>query len=740
MAKTVAAVVKLIDQFSSPSAKIRTQARDLERSFKRVGDVFSNMGGIFSSAGSALTSKITAPALGAASALAGISLAKGWARMQDIDNAKVKLEAIGNSAQDVAAIMENATASVKGTAYGLNEAAQTAASAVAAGITPGEKLEGYLTAIGDAAAVAGTDMASMGAVFNKVATQGKASNEVLQQLAEAGIPIYQYLADEIGVTSDAITDMASDGAISLEQFQGAVTSHIGGAAKTIGSKTISGAISNVQASLSRIGANFLGSADNADSFAGRVLPLLNSLMDHMGALEDTSARWGAVFGEVFGGVIDYCKLGELDFSKLSDTAGSILGKLTPLIDKVKDIKAAFDSLSPTMQKTMIAGVLGAGPLLTIAGKILSLTGTSITDIGKVGGALKRLSAGSYLEKLNFSLPIPGAKKLSGAVGSLQGKFGGLSKGMNAVGTNRFTKGLGSLAKAAASPLSIFGKLGSTVAGFGKTLMGVATGPVGLAIAAGILLYRNWDAVSPALKGLGVKFGELWEKVQPLVTQFMELMDTLSVTVLPLLDKVFVVVFSGIVGFMEGGFLEPVITIVEGVTTVFKGLTDFLSGVFTGDWEKALGGIKTIFSGVFESLVGIAKAPMNGVIGVINGVVDAVNRLQIKIPKWSPWHPGETFGINIPKLSYLYTGTDNWKGGPAVINDRGGEIVDLPKGTRVYPHDESIKKAREEGKGNRSISLKIAKLADQIIVREDADIDRIAAAIVKKLEETDLNMA
>ena len=250
--------------------------------------------------------KRTAKVLGgAAAAFAGVALAKGWQRMTQIDEAKVKLEAIGNSSKNVAKIMDNAMESVKGTAYGMNDAATTAASAVAAGIKPGQELTRYLSAAGDAAAVAGIDLQEMGAIFNKVATKNKATNEVLTQLAERGIPIYQYIADSIGKTTEEVTDMASKGKIDLKMFQTAVETHIGGAAKSIGSKTITGAIKNIGASISRIGANFLGSADDGNSFAGKLLPALNRITEGLGKVEGKAKEWGAKFGETVGKALDW---------------------------------------------------------------------------------------------------------------------------------------------------------------------------------------------------------------------------------------------------------------------------------------------------------------------------------------------------------------------------------------------------------------------------------------------------
>lgn len=252
------------------------------------------------SIGAGMTRYITKPALAAVGALGGATLFAGWKRMTEIDNAKVKLEAIGNTTKDVAKIQENAMEAVKGTAYGMDAAMTTSAAAVAAGIQPGKELTKYLTAISDASAVAGTDMASMGAIFNKVATSGKAQNDVLGQLADQGIPIYQYLAEQMGVTADKVFEMASKGEVGLADFQAAVSTHIGGAAKEIGSKTITGAISNVRAAISRIGANFLGSADDADSFAGKILPMLNNLMTNLEPVEEKAKELGSQFADAFG--------------------------------------------------------------------------------------------------------------------------------------------------------------------------------------------------------------------------------------------------------------------------------------------------------------------------------------------------------------------------------------------------------------------------------------------------------
>ena len=362
-----------------PSAEGITSALEevlggpLKTAGKKLGpSLGATIGSGLKTVGSGMTNYITKPALAAAAALGGATLFSGWKRMTEIDNAKVKLEAIGNSAKEVKAITQNALDSVKGTAYGMNEAMTTSASAVAAGIKPGKTLTHYLSAISDAAAVAGTDMASMGSIFNKVATSGKAQNDVLGQMADAGIPIYQYLADQMGVTADAVFDMASAGEVGLADFQAAVSSHIGGAAKEIGSKTIIGAISNLKASISRIGANFLGSADDADSFAGKILPMLNTLIENLGPIEDKAKEFGSKFAD--------------GFQKFADVIGSI-----PL--------------------PVLAGIGGA---LVSIGPALKIIGTIMTAVGPVTTALTTLLGG----------PLAGA--IMGAVAPIMAIAAGLA--------------------------------------------------------------------------------------------------------------------------------------------------------------------------------------------------------------------------------------------------------------------------------------------------------------------------
>ncbi len=453
MAKKAYVVLKLKDEFTKPLFKAQKGTKAFEKEVQLAQKSLARM----TDQGMAKLTKFGKRAAGVvagtAAAFAGMALTKGWSRMTKIDNAKVKLEAIGNSAKDVQKIMDNALASVKGTAYGMDAAATTAASAVAAGIAPGKKLQSYLGSVADAAAVAGIEMDEMGAIFNKVATRGTANNEVLTQLSERGIPIYQYLAKEIGTTSEKVFEMAKDGQISLATFQKAVQKSIGGAAKEMGSKTITGAIANMGAAVSRIGANFLGSADDKNSFAGKLLPLLNRATEALGKLEDKAKDWGAAFGEKAGDSIEWLTK---NFDKIKSVAKAALPVIAGFystllayngIMKVKKGLLDLNLSIRTIVKSggLIKGLLAANPVLFVAIAIGVLVTAFVTlyqksekfrnICNKLWTVLKKIAsfiAGSLVKKFeDLRAKVKAvAEAIKKVIDKLKGLFDGGDKNIN----------------------------------------------------------------------------------------------------------------------------------------------------------------------------------------------------------------------------------------------------------------------------------------------------------------------
>lgn len=151
---------------------------------------------------------------------------------------------------------------------------------------------------------------------------------------------------------------------------------------------------------------------------------------------------------------------------------------------------------------------------------------------------------------------------------------------------------------------------------------------------------------------------------------------------------------GIVGNILNAFLANCENYYNAIKQIFSGVIDFVKGVFTGDWELALNGIKNIFSGIFNSFLAIAKAPLNGVIGLLNIVIDGLNflisglnKVSFNVPDWVPKIGGKKLGINIKKIGkipYLANG-GTLLNGAAVVAEAGPELlVQQNNQTKVIP--------------------------------------------------------
>lgn len=145
---------------------------------------------------------------------------------------------------------------------------------------------------------------------------------------------------------------------------------------------------------------------------------------------------------------------------------------------------------------------------------------------------------------------------------------------------------------------------------------------------------------------------------------------------------------GILGEILNFFFATVKSIWDSIKAVFDGIIDFIRGVFTGDWERAWTGVQEIFKGIFTALVAIAKAPLNGIIGLINMVIDAINwminglnSIHFDVPDWVPVLGGKSLGFNIPtigKIAYLAKG-GILSSGSAIVGEAGPELLTMAGG-------------------------------------------------------------
>lgn len=466
-------------------------------------------------------------------------------------------------------------------------------------------------------------------------------------------------------------------------------------------------------------------------------------------------------------------------------------------DAIKSIADLLGGLSPATRSVVAniaLSVVGFTAVSFAMSKVLKAGGSMVMMYSRIGNVLK----GGRETNLLLRYSVLGVRSAFIQLSSTASKVMGVLRNGMSIGSWRSaltflrTSGAAGLSKIGStavqagtkvmmmirsfSMVTMLSGAKNAVLGFGRALLtigrvgiGAMFSPVGIAImaiaGAAYILYNHWDKVAPFFTSMWNEiqnaFSVAWQAISPalegvgnawsrLVNAFNSQGTTLNrlAHIIEFLASILGgVLIAGIIAAADiftGVFvsaIEIVSSIVSAAIGVFGGLIDFITGVFTGDWSLAWQGVVEIFSSIFGGIKGICSGVLDGIRAAINAVINGINSISVDIPDWVPGVGGQHFGVNIPTL---YTGTSNFSGGPAVINDRfGGEIVDLPSGTRIIPHDQSVQQAYKMGSmsggfgGDININISNANFANT--GDEKREIKRIASEIFFELETRAVNL-
>lgn len=639
----------------------------------------------------------------------GTALVKGFGRLKSLDQATAKLSGLGHSAETVQGIMDNALASVKGTAFGMDEAASAAAGAVAAGVKPGLDLERTLKLVADASTIAGTDMGSMGAIFNKVAASNKVQMDVINQLHDAGVPALALLANQMGVTAEEASKMASKGEIDFATFQAAMESGLGGAALESGN-TFSGAMDNMMASLGRVGANMLsglfpemknGVSDLTQFFAG-----------FEEAAKGVGTELGNFIREVGPKVADVVRgVGDA----IGNTTSFIKDNMTwigPLAVAIGAMALAYTAVSTGI--SLYKGVVAAAQAVQIAFNASLLA----NPIMLIVLAIAALVAGLIYFFTQTELGKQVWENITNAIGAAVTWLG-----------EAFTW----LWEEILQP--VFQAIGEIFTWIYENII--------LPIVTGIMLYIGlwaalitwlWETVVvPALEAIGAVFTWLYENViKPVIDAIGAVFTWLWETVIkPVADFIGLAIQA--VGMMfdwlYANMIKPAFDAIAAAfnwvwNSIIKPVSDFIGAAikYVGDTVRnVFGGISDFIGAAFQSVLGVVRGPINALIDLINGIIGGLNSISVDIPDWVPLVGGQRFGLSIPKIPRLAEG--------GIIQRRpGGIIANIGEGR----YDEAVVPLSPEvlgqlGGGSSSRELVIYDVNNQLIGRMQVEADGRAAA-------------
>ncbi|UVK63002.1 tape measure protein [Mycobacterium phage Beakin] len=337
-------------------------------------------------AGRALGTAFTAAATGIIGA-AGVALFKGFDRYKSLDATSHRLAAMGNSAEQVKTIMSDINEVVVGTPIALDEAAKAATQFLAGGVKQGRPLQAALTAIADAAGASGQKFGDLAIIFNQVFNKGKLQAEEMLQLNERGINVQAALQKEFGLTSAEIQKMSKDGTISFGMLVQAIEGQFGGMSKKL-ADTVDGALSNMNAAVGRVGANFISAlfGDPLDTTEGpgALAKSINNVTDK---LNDLNAWIVAHKDDI-----------KRTFEEAAETAQDLWDALSSVVEMLDRIGISVgDVVTAFVAWKSIAGITAlTQSLSTVSTTLAGLPATADKSAKGISAALSRVAVPAWL--------------------------------------------------------------------------------------------------------------------------------------------------------------------------------------------------------------------------------------------------------------------------------------------------------------------------------------------------------
>ena len=168
------------------------------------------------------------------------------------------------------------------------------------------------------------------------------------------------------------------------------------------------------------------------------------------------------------------------------------------------------------------------------------------------------------------------------------------------------------------------------------------------------------------------------------------------------------------GYFESSVYEPTILGSEEAGVELAAGINAGAPAVKSEW----GGVRAFFSGLFSYVAEGASSLFSSAREIIG--------LQ----------SGGSWG------GHFASGTSFAPGGWTEVGEHGGEIIDLPQGSRVYPHATTMKMLRDSMERGSSSPIPAAApviTGNTFHVREEADLDRIAYKLYQLMAKSHVNM-
>lgn len=229
-------------------------------------------------------------------------------------------------------------------------------------------------------------------------------------------------------------------------------------------------------------------------------------------------------------------------------------------------------------------------------------------------------------------------------------------------------------------------------------------------------------LQPVFEQLSPVISLVFDALRPVLDLLGEMLETLIPALVPVIEWL-AHIFSEVLG----GAIKGVKKILEPLSGIFNGIVDFVKGVFSGNWEQAWNGVVNIFKNVFNLIPAFVENVINGIIWIINKLLEGVNWATSMIG----WEIDPIPEVTLPRFR---AGIDY------VPHDKFAAYLDAGEAVLTAQEAEEYRQSKREGRGSvfendstniiNNISINIPSVA----INNDMDIDSFVDDMSNRLAD------
>nr|DAN30787.1 MAG TPA: minor tail protein [Caudoviricetes sp.] len=264
--------------------------------------------------------------------------------------------------------------------------------------------------------------------------------------------------------------------------------------------------------------------------------------------------------------------------------------------------------------------------------------------------------------------------------------------------------------------------------------------------------KVFDAVGPVLLSIGNifsdsanKMGFSFENVTSIIADAVTVVGNIITAIAPVISgilqgvgSIVEAVFPAIASVMSmvGEKIVAVYTMLGSHSQLFQGIVEtmgpIISGVISGLGVVIGGAFDVIIAAVdlclsafekaFPAIEAVVKSVWNVIEPIINGIGKGISAVAGAVKNVAGFISGGKGSVGANA-----TGTSYWRGGYTTVGEHGPELINLPAGSKVHSNSDTQKII-----GGKAVNINIGSM----VIREEADIDKVTTELVKKMKQVD----